>query len=51
MKLAVRAFENAPVRSRTAVLAHPLDQSAVRLDHLKCVWTRVDHDLLMIEGN
>ncbi|OHF02149.1 hypothetical protein CORC01_02429 [Colletotrichum orchidophilum] len=37
VKLAIPALENAPVGSRMAKVAGPLDQSAVRLDHLERV--------------
>lgn len=40
---AVTALENPPVRARMAQVAHPLDQSAVRLDHLEVVRAGVRH--------
>lgn len=43
MKFAIGAFENHPMRSRAAVLADPLDQSAVRLDGLEGMGTSVSH--------
>ena len=43
VKLAIRALENHPVRSRPAMLANPLDQSAIRLEHLERVRTSIGH--------
>lgn len=41
VNLAIPALENAPVGTRMAQVAGPLDQSAVRLDHLERVSARV----------
>ena len=43
MKLAVGAFIDCPVRPRAAVLANPLDESIVRLNHDKGVSARDCH--------
>jgi hypothetical protein len=43
MKLAVGAFIDGPVRSRATVLANPLNERIVRLDHDKGVSARDGH--------
>jgi hypothetical protein len=39
LELAVLAFEDEPMRSRVAHVAHPLDEAALRLDDLEGVHT------------
>jgi hypothetical protein len=43
MQLAISALPDHPVRTRTTVLADPLDKSVVRLDHSELVGASVSH--------
>lgn len=43
VEFAVGALKDHPVRPRPAMLANPLDQGAVRLDHPKRVRARIGH--------